>query len=256
LHIIQAGESLLAIANRYGVSVAELQDANGILDPRTLQIGQSLIIPRPEEQEDSTLSAQTPTPTPLPIVVENVYLSDAGIGGLFILGEIANTSNTPLEHVRVGVTLLDANGKALSSADSLVALDLVDVGARAPFAILFGETLENYSNYQIAVLRAEPAFLSNYYRDLEIRNLTQKNEGYASYSISGQIANIGPEETQAVQVILTGYDSLGRVIATRKISPEFSVIPQGSATEFSAILAPVGGPLVRIEAIAQGRRKQ
>ena len=35
MHTIQSGESLLGIASQYGVSVADLQDANGILDPRS-----------------------------------------------------------------------------------------------------------------------------------------------------------------------------------------------------------------------------
>ena len=42
-HVIQAGESLLGIATQYDISVAALQDANGILDPRFLQIGEQLI---------------------------------------------------------------------------------------------------------------------------------------------------------------------------------------------------------------------
>ncbi len=50
-HVIQAGESLLGIATQYDISVAALQDANGILDPRFLQIGEQLIIPRREEVE-------------------------------------------------------------------------------------------------------------------------------------------------------------------------------------------------------------
>src|SRR4051794_10935664 len=33
VHTIQAGESLLSIASQFNVSVAALQDANGILDP-------------------------------------------------------------------------------------------------------------------------------------------------------------------------------------------------------------------------------
>src|SRR5215203_2079359 len=44
VHTVASGQSLLTIAEQYQISVAALQDANGILDPRTLQIGQQLII--------------------------------------------------------------------------------------------------------------------------------------------------------------------------------------------------------------------
>jgi len=44
-HRVAQGETLTHIARRYGVSVAELQGANGNLDPRRLQVGQALIVP-------------------------------------------------------------------------------------------------------------------------------------------------------------------------------------------------------------------
>lgn len=45
IHVVQSGDTLLAIAAQYGVSVRDLQAANGIEDPTRLQIGQQLIIP-------------------------------------------------------------------------------------------------------------------------------------------------------------------------------------------------------------------
>lgn len=257
LHVIQSGESLLSIAGRYGISVAALQDSNGILDPRTLQIGQQLIIPRPEEKEVGEDSAfATPTPTPLPMEVINVFLSDTSIGGLFVLGEVVNTSGQALEQVRVDVTLVDDAGAEITNAESLIALDLLDPDKKAPFAILFGETPAKFARFRAFVTHAVPAYVGSYYRDLEVRDLKNEGDRYASYTVSGTIANIGPEEASNVQVILTAYDALGRVIATRKVEPEYNVVPQGSATNFSAVLVPVGGPVDRVEAVAQGRRKQ
>jgi LysM repeat protein len=40
------GESLSAIASRYGVSVDEILAANDLLDPDTLLVGQTLLIPQ------------------------------------------------------------------------------------------------------------------------------------------------------------------------------------------------------------------
>ncbi|MBK8049343.1 MAG: LysM peptidoglycan-binding domain-containing protein [Anaerolineales bacterium] len=86
VHAIASGETLLDIANLYDVSVAALQDANGILDPRFLQIGQELIIPRPEEAEAAADTTATPTPTPIPIEIQNVHFGETTIGGLSVLG--------------------------------------------------------------------------------------------------------------------------------------------------------------------------
>lgn len=253
-HTIQSGESLLAIANRYGVSVAALQEANGILDPRTLQIGRQLIIPR---EEDAVLAADaTATPTPMPVAVENLHFSENAIGGLWVLGEVLNSSGVPLEQVRVGVTLLDESGVQVGQAQGLVALDLLDSAERAPFAILFGEAPGKFDQYRAYPVSAVPGYLGSYYRDLAVEELVIESERYASYTVSGVVHNRGPEEAVSVQVVLTAYDPLDRVVAMRQVEPDYNVIPRGGSSEFTAVLAPVGGPVVRIHAAAQGRRVQ
>lgn len=45
MHVVQAGENLTWIAEKYGVSVKALMEANGITDADTIYAGQSLIIP-------------------------------------------------------------------------------------------------------------------------------------------------------------------------------------------------------------------
>lgn len=45
IHVVQSGDTLSGIALLYGVEVAAIQEANGIEDPSTLQIGQELVIP-------------------------------------------------------------------------------------------------------------------------------------------------------------------------------------------------------------------
>lgn len=44
-HRVAAGETMYRIARNHGISVEELAAANGIKDPRTLAVGQELIIP-------------------------------------------------------------------------------------------------------------------------------------------------------------------------------------------------------------------
>lgn len=45
IHVVQSGETLLGIAQRYGVSMLVIQQMNNITDPETLQVGQQLYIP-------------------------------------------------------------------------------------------------------------------------------------------------------------------------------------------------------------------
>ncbi|NJN81243.1 MAG: LysM peptidoglycan-binding domain-containing protein [Caldilineaceae bacterium] len=252
VHTIQPGESLLVVANLYDVSIATLQDANGILDPRSLQIGQQLVIPREEEAEET--SESTPTATPLAVEVQNLHFNETTIGGLAALGEVVNNAGVALEQVRVGISLLDEQENEVTQAEALVALDLVDVDGRAPFAVLFGDVPEGFERYQAYPLSAVPAYVGSYYRDLEVRDLVGEAERYTSYKVSGVIYNAGPEEAVSVQVVVTAYDPLDRVIAMRKVVPTHNVVARGGETTFTAVLAPVGGPVSRVEAVAQGRR--
>jgi murein DD-endopeptidase MepM/ murein hydrolase activator NlpD len=246
---------LLRIAQQFSVSVAALQDANGILDPRSLQIGQQLIIPSPEEAEEDLTNA-TPTPTPMPLIVQNVHFSETTIGGLWVLGEVYNESGVPLEQVRVGVSLEAEDGSEIAQASGLVALDLVDPGQTAPFAILFGEVSGRFVRYRAFVQSGVPGYVGSYYRDLVVDEIHSEGERYASYTVSGRIRNVGPEEVVSVQVVLTAYDPLGRVVAMRQAVPEHNVVARGGETYFTAVIAPIGGPVIRVEAVAQGRRLQ
>lgn len=254
VHAVRAGESLLSIATQYDITVNELQEANGILDPRTLQVGQQLIIPRPEES--AAAAAATATPTPLPLSIQNIYINNTTIGNLWVLGEVLNDGAVALEQVQVAVVLLDEQKQEIGRQEAFVALDLIDPGQRAPFALFFEPPAPRFTSYQVFAIHAVAAYVGSYYRDLQVNELENDHERYASYTVKGTILNTGPEEAVGVQVILTGYDSLERVIAMRKIEPDYNVVPRGGETPFTAILTPFGGPIARIAAVAQGRRQQ
>lgn len=47
IHVVARGEYLTLIAERYGVSVEAILEANDILDPNYVEVGQRLVIPAP-----------------------------------------------------------------------------------------------------------------------------------------------------------------------------------------------------------------
>jgi len=50
IHVVQKGESLWVIAQKYGVTVQAIADANNIEDKSMIKINQKLIIPQKEEK--------------------------------------------------------------------------------------------------------------------------------------------------------------------------------------------------------------
>ena len=64
VYVVQEGDTLIAIAERFGVSVDSIVEVNGIEDPTLINIGQELLIPGGQEpaptQPGSTPGAETP----------------------------------------------------------------------------------------------------------------------------------------------------------------------------------------------------
>lgn len=91
-HIVQAGETLSRIAERYGVTLAELMDLNGIDDPDAIVVGQELLLP--------AAAAEQPTATALPVHT---------VGAGETLSEIAQQYNVTLTRLMLFNGLRDAN---------------------------------------------------------------------------------------------------------------------------------------------------
>ncbi len=253
IYTVQRGDSLLRIAGEFGITVQALQDANGILDPRYLRIGQALVIPQ-DEEDASVDSTPMPTPTPMPFVIENLTFHRAPTGELWCLGEVLNTSPVPLEQVRVQITLLDDQQSPLGQATALIQADLVESGARAPFMAKIEGAPLAFASYLASPLSGVPAYIGSYYRDLEVRDSHPTGERFAAYRIVGNVVNTGPEESVGVNIVVTAYDALGRVVGVRQGVPEHNVIPVGGQTTFEIELVPAGGPVITYTVLAQGRR--
>ncbi len=257
VHVIARGETLLAIANKYGVSVADIQEVNGISDPRLLQVGQQIFVPAPTVAVEAVAGASpTPISTPLPVTVGAVYFgTDAG-GGLWALGEVTNPGADPLEGVKVALALLDDSGGQLAAGESLTQLDVLPAGGKSPFAVYFPTPPARFASYIAQVGSAYPAHIGSFYLDLSASDVTGEGERNHAYTVHGAIDNTGPEDAVAVDVNVILYDAIGNVIGYSRGAPAHNVIPRGGKTTFSVTVLPLGGPVATTVVIAQGRRAE
>lgn len=249
---IAKGDTLLAVAQKFGVTVRALQDTNGITDPRALRVGQELLIPEPAV--GAAGATATVEPTPLPFAAENVSFANSQLGGLWCFGEIRNTTGTDLEQAGVTVSLLDETGEVVAEAQDYVQVELLRPGERAPFALRFQAPPQSFASYLVAPWKGVQGYMGGYYFDLVGQETQGEGERYAIYTVSGFIANTGPEDAVDVVVTITLYDALGRVIGTRRAPPAYNVIPRGGRSEFSIELTPAGGPVASFAVQALGRR--
>lgn len=84
-HTVKAGETLGAIAHKYGVRVGDIATANNITDPARIRPGTELVIPGWKAPAGKTakapapvVSTPAPAPAPIPVIGESRDL-DAGL---------------------------------------------------------------------------------------------------------------------------------------------------------------------------------
>ncbi len=91
IYIVQFGDTLNSIALRFGITAQDLQDANGITDPNSLQIGQRLVIPGLEGITGVLTSEVLPFGTSLTTLERQFQLDPTD---LIILNKLTSPSET------------------------------------------------------------------------------------------------------------------------------------------------------------------
>ena len=252
VHVVQPGETLIAIAIQYGVAVAALQSANGIDDPSALQVNQELIIPTGNESQGDSLELMLPTPTPIPFAIEGVAFYETPVGSLWCLGEVINSTESSLENVELRVGLYNAAGEELISGDVAAALDLIPPGGRAPFGVLFTSPPDSFDRFLVVPVRSEASSqLGTGYVILEVAQDKAGPSG-ALFEVRGSVTNPSQLTASAVTVVVTTYDAEGLVTGFRQSRLPEAVAP-GAAAEFAVSLMPNEGSPASYDVVAQGQ---
>jgi LysM repeat protein len=242
IHVVQPGDTLLGIALQYNVTLEELYQVNGVLKPELLQIGQSIVIPVPgsvgKPAGDSSGAVIAPTAPPLPVKVENAARFQTPVGSMWILGEVFNPTDQPVENVQVRVALLDATGHEVASDTPFVALDTVPPGGRAPFSVLFGSPPNGVIDFQAYVVRADQAYsYGSRYAQLQVTDVQTRTVG-TQYGVSGKVSNTGTSNAVGASLVITLYDAKGRVTGFRQFTLPDDQLAAGGSTTFDEVVAP------------------
>ncbi len=132
-YTIVAGDTLAVIAERFGTTVDEISQANGITDPTQLVVGQVLVIPggiAPEEEVLTATVAPPPTsapaataePAPTPQPSDETYTVQSGDNA----SDIADSFGITLDE------LAAANGTTVDDLRSLQVGDVLIIPTPTP----------------------------------------------------------------------------------------------------------------------------
>lgn len=213
IYIAQPGDTLLNIADRFGVQLAALEAANHQLNPQHLQIGQELIIPNPENTGDGLPILRSPTPPPLALAAPTCY--ETRTNPLLCLGAVHNTLSYDLERVIVRVQLYDLNGILLDNQDTVIEQSLIPAGETAPYRVVFShENVE--AVYAVAYLLRADAAAQSRERFLWLRVKDEAlNQQAGQVVVSATLYNPGPQPVAALRMVVTLSDAAGDVVGYR-----------------------------------------
>jgi LysM repeat protein len=214
VHQVEADDTLLGIAIRYGLTLDQLLAANPGIDPRFLSIGQELRIPGPDGEAPGGL-LPTSTPLPLPLVGTACYPT-AG-GRLMCLATLVNDTESPLEGLTAQITLLSPENQVLDSQLAYAPLNLLPPGARMPLSAAFDLPDEAEVRPRISLLSAfESLSADQRYPITQLEDVLEMPDSTgASWRVSGRLDLAeAADDGAAIRagVLAMALDSAGNVV--------------------------------------------
>lgn len=232
LYRVQEGETLSQIARQFGVPLAELQAVNGRLEPRALQIGETLYIPNPHF--NSKGYPIFPTSTPLNVLLEPPFCYATSTNQIICLGSVVNQLSNPLEHIVVSVRLLRQDGSAL--AENQVALEQRNIlpGERAPYRLSFTASTEDYSSALALLLRAESGESDLISVMIEAQQRTHIDD---HYRITGTLYNAESKPLQLFRAVAILHNHDGQITGYRVVQLD-QLMAAGARAPFQIAIIP------------------
>jgi LysM repeat protein len=231
---VQEGDTPIVIANKFGVSVADLIALNQI-DPTTLQIGAVLIIPTGPQAAQAS-NALLPSPTPAPYTIRGLNIYRTPVGSLECLGEVFNPGPNDLGNVQLQIALLDQADQILLSVPFYIALEVVPAGQSSPFRLLFTDPPATYTKFSITPLRGETVDPTLRFADMKITKVDGTPAG-VQYRVFGEVSNNDKANASKLRLTVTTYDTDKRVIGYRDVALSDGPLAPGAVQAFDVSVA-------------------
>lgn len=245
-YVIQSGDTISQLAEKFKISQDALRAANPDLNPNSMTIGGTILIPDP-----SAALAAASTPTPVPAPVTQAVCHPSADSGLWCFALIQNNAADILENISAQIVLLDSNGTAIVSQTAFTPLDIIPANSSMPVYVFFPNTPADVTP-QVQVMTALQASASSYLPALINNSLSQMNWNGKTAQLSGQVYL--PSESQAATqtwVAAVAYDKNGTVVGVRRW--EGGGIQPGTSINFNFAVSSLGGDIEVVDLFVQAK---
>ena len=143
------------------------------------------------------------------ILSHSDYVDTSGYA--HVVGEVMNRGTQNLEFVQIKGTYYGSNGTVLEYDSTFTIINILTPQQKSPFDISANQKGIAYSSVTLEVTGASPAVDTPNTR-LAILNDALSYDQYGYYHVTGQMGNAGSTTANNVQVVVTFYDSSGKVV--------------------------------------------
>jgi len=250
VYTVKAGDSMSVIAEKFGVTLDDLQAANPEISPNAMSVGQVLKIPSNPDNPSGE-----PSPTPAPFTVQQIQCYPTIDKGMWCFVLAHNDSSDFMENVSAQVTLVDSNNNFIASQTALLPLNILAPNTSMPMSVFFAPDIPLNAKPQVQVLTAIQLLPNDErYIPATVNNtLVQVNADGHSAQVSGMV--LSQSQTSAanqVWVAGTAYDEAGRVIGVRRWESNGSLSAGGNMS-FEFLISSIGGKIARVEFAVEAR---
>ncbi|MBL8077418.1 MAG: LysM peptidoglycan-binding domain-containing protein [Anaerolineales bacterium] len=245
-YVIQSGDTISQLAEKFKISQDALRAANPDLNPNSMTIGETILIPDP-----SAALAAASTPTPVPAPVTQAVCHPSADSGLWCFALVQNNTADILENVSAQITLLDSSGASVASQLAFTPLDIIPANSSMPVYIFFPNTPTDVTP-QVQIMTALQASAKSYLPAIINNSLAQIKSNGKTAQLSGQVY-LPPEAQAATQtwVAAVAYDENGTVVGIRRW--EGGGIQPGTSINFNFAVSSLGGDIEAVDFFVQSK---
>jgi hypothetical protein len=177
-----------------------------------------------------------PSPTPLPgVVLLPNHSSYTNVdGGPVVVGEVLNSTGSPVQFVEIKASYFDGNGSLLETDWIYVWIDTLHVGEKGCFRISGNKAVPGLASYELTVVDFMPSSIPRPNLALLNHNGSHDNKWYR---VIGEVRNDEPQPIYDIMVVITAYDGNGNVFECDLTSTNPLDLDPGQSTPFMSLMS-------------------
>ncbi len=248
---VKANDTLIVIAYRNGLTVAELEAANPDVNAYNLAIGMKLNIPASKGSQETQTVA---TPTPAPLVVQPARCIPSITGGSHCFATVQNNQEIDQENLTAEFRLTDpATGDVISQSAQLP-LNRLQAGSALPFYTYFSPPVFKNPQATLQVLTATSAGTEG--GNTLPLVISDVQYAVATDGLSASVAGSARLESEGLSVkkmifAVVAYDISGEVLGVRRVEVN-NAMKSGEVYPCNLTVYSTGGKISKVELFGEG----